>query len=190
MRLGELFFKIRGYTPVPFLAVALIFAEPRKDLVIFGALLIAFGEFLRFSGVSYAGGATRTRNVGAPELVTNGPFAYIRNPLYLGNIFMYTGASILTGALLPYLMYIVIFFFGIQYKLIVKYEEATLLELFGEKYARYRSKVPGFFPRISAYPERTKIKANIPGAIKSEKSTFIGIIGFSILFMLRMYLFI
>ena len=97
MKLGELLFKSRGYTPIPFLLVALIFAVPVNQLIIIGLFMIFFGEFMRLWGVSYAGAATRTREAGAPELVSNGPFAYVRNPLYIGNILIYVGAIVLSG---------------------------------------------------------------------------------------------
>jgi protein-S-isoprenylcysteine O-methyltransferase Ste14 len=185
LKLGALLFKIRGFTPIPFFAAAIIWAQPRKDLVIFGAVLIAFGELMRIWGVSYAGCATRTRNVGAPQLVTNGPYAHLRNPLYLGNIFMYVGAIIATGAWLPYLMWLVIFFFSFQYMFIVRLEEKKLIELFGEEYEKYANAVPRYFPRLSPYPNRTVVKANLKNAIRSEKTTFLSILTFLIVFFIR-----
>ncbi len=189
MNIGELFFKMRGYTPIPFLLAALVFAQPRKDLITFGLILIVFGELMRIWGVAYAGGATRTRDVGAPQLVTNGPFAFLRNPLYFGNMFIYVGVSIMTGAWLPYLMYLVIFFFSIQYAFIVRLEEGKLSDLFGDEYMKYKEEVPRFFPRISPYPYRTKIKPNFAGALKSEKTTFIAMGTFIVLFFLRINIF-
>lgn len=185
MKIGDFFFKVRGYTPIPFLLTAIIFAQPVKDLVIFGSILVVFGELMRIWGVSYAGGATRTRNVGAPDLVSNGPFAFIRNPLYIGNIFIYMGAIILSGALLPHLLYLVIIFFSIQYTFIVLFEEKELHNLFGEKYEKYLESVPRFYPRLSPYPGRTKIKGDITRAIKSEKTTFLAIFLFLIIFSIR-----
>ena len=79
MTLGEKLFKIRGYTPVPFLLMALVLIKPEPFLIVVGFFMIVLGEFLRIWGVSYAGAATRTREAGAQELVTNGPFAYVRN---------------------------------------------------------------------------------------------------------------
>jgi protein-S-isoprenylcysteine O-methyltransferase Ste14 len=185
LKLAEWLFKFRGYTPIPFFVVALLLAQPQKDLVIFGAILITFGEFVRLWGVSYAGGSTRTRNVGAPKLVTNGPFAHMRNPLYLGNIFMYTGAIIAIGGWLPHLMWLVIFYFSFQYMLITRLEEAKLLELFGDDYEQYKNAVPSYFPRLSPYPGRTRVKPDLLAALKSEKSTFVNILVFTILFILR-----
>ena len=185
----EFFFKYRGLTPIPFFALAIVYAQPTKDLFVFGLILIGFGELIRIWGVSYAGSATRTREVeAAPLLVTNGPFAYMRNPLYFGNMFIYSGFIIATGALLPYLLYIVILFFSIQYGLIISLEEKNLTKLFGEEYERYKLAVPRFYLRISPYPERTQIKPNLKKALVSEKTTFLAMSALLILFALRWYL--
>jgi protein-S-isoprenylcysteine O-methyltransferase Ste14 len=129
---------------------------------------------IRIWGVAYAGCATRTREVKkAPMLVTNGPYAFIRNPLYFGNMFIYSGFIIATGALLPYLLYTTILFFAIQYSLIVSLEEKNLEELFGEQYIEYKHVVPRFYLRLSPYPDRTHVKANFYKALISEKTTFL-----------------
>ncbi len=185
----EFLFKYRGFTPIPFFLIAIIYAQPKEDLFIFGLILVGFGELIRIWGVSYAGAATRTREVGAaPLLVTNGPFAFMRNPLYFGNMFIYSGFIIATGALLPYLLYIVILFFSIQYGLIISLEEKNLAELFGEEYERYKQAVPRFYLRISPYPERTKIKPDLKKALRSERTTFLSMGILLILFALRWYL--
>jgi protein-S-isoprenylcysteine O-methyltransferase Ste14 len=187
--MGELLFKIRGYTPLPFFLIAVIDQQPQRGLINLGLLLIVWGEFMRLWGISFAGAATRTRNVGAGELVTNGPYAHLRNPLYLGNIFMYSGVVLAFGGWLPYLLYLVIFYFSLQYILIVKVEEKKLSELFDEKFERYKESVPRFLPRLSPYPQRSKIKPNLYAAFKSEKSTFMVIGALILVFLVRAYLF-
>ena len=62
-----------------------LFALPTTTTVLCGFAVAILGESLRFWGVAYAGSLTRvTGSVGAPEVVVAGPFAYLRNPLYLG----------------------------------------------------------------------------------------------------------
>jgi len=187
--MGEILFKIRGYTPIPFFVLAVIYQKPELGLINLGLLLILWGELLRLWGVSYAGPATRTRKVGAPELVSNGPYAHLRNPLYLGNIFMYSGVVIAFGGCLPYLLYLVIFFFSLQYILIIKVEEKKLKELFGEKFDHYREVVPRFLPRLSPYPQRSKVRPDFAGALRSERSTFIVIVALALIFVIRANLF-
>ena len=187
MKIGEFIFKFRGITPIPFLIVAIILAEPREDLVVFGGILMIAGELLRLAGVSYAGASTRARELVTEKLITNGPYAYVRNPMYFGNVLMYAGASILAGAWLPYLLYLVIIFFSIQYGICVRYEEAYLEKIFSEEYIRYNNLVPRFFPRISPYPDRGHDKPDLIAAFFSEKTTFLGILGFLILISVRLY---
>jgi protein-S-isoprenylcysteine O-methyltransferase Ste14 len=186
--MGELLFKIRGYTPIPFFLVSVIYQEPQQGLIILGVLLVLGGELLRIWGVSYAGGATRTRKVGAPVLVSDGPYAYLRNPLYLGNILMYSGVVLAFGGWLPHLLFLVILYFSLQYSLIVKFEEKKLSELFGEEYTKYIGSVPRFIPRLSPYPGRTDTQPSLPGAFKSEKSTFMVFLVLLVIFLVRAYL--
>ncbi len=187
--MGDLLFKIRGYTPIPFFLISIIYQQPQPGLINLGLLLILWGELLRLWGVSYAGAATRTRQVGAPELVTNGPYAHLRNPLYLGNIFMYSGVVIAFGGCLPHLLFLVILFFSLQYILIIKVEEKKLKELFGDKFEHYRESVPRFLPRLSPYPQRSKVKPNFRSALRSERSTFIVIAALVLIFIIRANLF-
>jgi protein-S-isoprenylcysteine O-methyltransferase Ste14 len=188
LKLGELLYKYRGYTPIPFILIGLVFAEPREDLMVFGAILMAFGELLRFISVGYLGDSSRAREIVAEKLVTNGPYAFIRNPIYTGNMFLYMGASIFAGSLLPYLLYLVILYFSIQYSLCVKYEESILDALHGEDYLNYKEAVPRFYPRLSPYSHKSSYKIDLSTALASERTTFLGIIGFIILVQLIAYI--
>lgn len=187
MKTGEIIFKFRGITPIPFLIVAIIMADPQQGLVIFGGLLMFVGELLRLTGVSYVGPSTRTRELVAEKLITNGPYAFVRNPVYLGNVLIYTGASILAGAWLPYLLYLVILFFSIQYGICVRYEEAYLEKVFGEDFIDYTHAVPRFFPRISPFPARGNEKPDWSAALLSERTTFLEILGYILLIVIHYY---
>src|SRR5512135_203092 len=98
------FFKYRSYTPIPFVILMLLFAYPNIWSLILGFILALSGELLRLWGVSWAGSETRTTGaVGGSYLIISGPFSHLRNPLYLGNILMYTGLGIMSFALFPWL---------------------------------------------------------------------------------------
>jgi hypothetical protein len=81
----------------------------------------------------------------------SGPYAWVRNPLYLANLMIYTSLAWLlsfngwwtaaAGGV-----------FGLQYSLIVAYEEAMCLELFGNAYAAYCGRVRRWIP---TYPSET-----------------------------------
>ena len=176
MTLGQFIFKYRSYTPIPFLLPLIIYARPTMLSMIIGLIFIACGEYFRFWGVSYAGGETRTRNVGASALVTQGPFAYVRNPLYLGNVLMYFGISIMSNSLFPFLQLIVPAFFIMQYYFIIKEEENFLRDKFKEKYDDFFNSVNRFIPKFTPYKasSQSKVKQNNSAAFASEKRTFQG----------------
>lgn len=145
-------FKYRSYTPIPFLLVMFFFANPNIWSIFIGLIIALAGESIRIWGVSWAGSETRTTGeVGGSFLVISGPFAHVRNPLYVGNILMYTGLGIMSFALFPYLQILGLFFFYFQYKLIVQEEELYLEKTYGKDYENYRQNVPKFFPKLKAY---------------------------------------
>ncbi len=188
MNIGQLVFKLRWYVPVPFFIAAVILANPQKDLVVFGGILMVFGEILRIAGASYIGTRTRAREIAADELITNGPFAYLRHPIYLGNMFIYIGASIVGGGWLPYMLYLVILLFSVLFAFQITYEESQLTKLFGEEYIMYKEVVPRIFPRLTSYPEKSKKKPNIIEAIKSEKAIFLALFGYLFLILFSSYI--
>lgn len=152
MTLSQALFRNRSYTPLPFLIVMLIFADPALTSLIVGLAVAAAGEFLRAAGVFYVGSETRvTGAVGASRLVTSGPFAYTRNPLYVGNILIYLGIGIMSMALFPWLQLAAFAWFIFQYTLIVKEEERFLRGKFGQEYIDYCARVPRFLFRLTPY---------------------------------------
>ena len=174
MKLGEFFCQYRGYLPIPLAIALLYFSNPSFHFMIAGSIIIFFGEIIRISGVRYVGGETRTRNVGAAELCTDGPFAYVRNPLYIGNYFVYFGVVLFSSEsdfLLPPLTLATICFF-VQYGFIIQLEEQTLKQLFGEKYLEYCNNVPRILPRLSPWKLRNNTSPNTwKKTIITEKRT-------------------
>ena len=148
----RLTFKYRSYTPIPFLIIIVVLAEPTLPSLVIGLLIVIVGESVRFWGVSIAGSETRTtRMVGGSHLVTSGPFAYVRNPLYVGNITVYVGVGVMSMALFPWLLIIACLWFYVQYRLIVAWEEEFLLQHFGAEFADYQKHVRRFLPRMTKY---------------------------------------
>jgi protein-S-isoprenylcysteine O-methyltransferase Ste14 len=140
--------------------------------LITGFCIAVAGEMIRLWGVSWAGSETRTTGeVGGTYLIVSGPFAHVRNPLYLGNILIYTGLGVMSFAVFPYLQIAGLLFFYFQYRMIINEEEKYLQNTFGAAFEDYKKNVPRFIPRISPYSGQAveqpvfKIKAGL----RSEK---------------------
>ena len=171
MSFSSRLFSMRSYTPLPFLVLMIIFAQPTPLSMASGAIVVVAGEMMRFWGVAYAGSLTRvTGSVGAPELIVAGPFAFVRNPLYVGNITIYTGIGIMSNALWPWLVITAFCWFVFQYIVIVKLEEGFLAKEFAN-YAEYRANVPRFIPRLTPYrtPAQANQRPDTAGALRSER---------------------
>ncbi len=150
---GEWFFQQRSWTPVLFmLFLALYSVGESADLVTWmpGLVLLVAGEGWRLWGGAIIGKESRTRGSGVARLVTNGPYRYVRNPLYLGNFLLTLAATCLSELL--WFIPIIVLLFLIQYVPIVLWEEQVLTARFGEEYAAYCRRVPRWIPRWSRWP--------------------------------------
>ncbi|RPI05497.1 MAG: isoprenylcysteine carboxylmethyltransferase family protein [Ignavibacteriae bacterium] len=171
----ENIFSLRSYTPIPFLLAMVVFAQPTAATMAIGLVIVAIGEFVRFWGVAYAGSLTRvTGSVGAPEVIMAGPFARVRNPLYVGNMLTYIGIGVMSNALSPWLVLAAAAWFGFQYYQIVMLEEGFLENEFGAAYLEFKLHVPRFIPRLTGYinPVQLKQMAHWKEAVHSERRTF------------------
>ena len=183
MKIANFLFKYRSYTPIPLALYILINSYFEIQNLLIGLTLIFIGELLRIWAVSYAGGITRTTKVGAPSLCTTGPYSYTRNPLYIGNIIIYTGVVYVAGSYNILSMLIITWtFFIIQYYLIIKLEQNRLIEIFGKEYKAYMDNVPILFPRLSPWINKDKyVPMKLLKTIKTEKRTLQNIILFIII---------
>lgn len=173
MDIRNFFFKYRSYTPIPLALLIIFYANPTWPQWLLGLAILALGELIRLNAVRHAGGATRTTRVGAPELCMSGPYAHVRNPLYVGNMIIYTGIVFFAGSPnLSAMLLLTWAFFTIQYWLIVNLEEETLLKLFGAEYETYRQLVPALFPRILPWDSGTNREpASWRKTFRTEKRT-------------------
>lgn len=117
----------RVIAPTPFNLVGI-------SIVAGGAwiLLTAHRHFLRLQ--------TNVHTFKAPNvLVTDGPFRFTRNPMYLGFLVILIGMGVCLGTLTPLLPVAV--FFLLADRWYIPFEEAACLETFGADYERYRTRV-------------------------------------------------
>jgi protein-S-isoprenylcysteine O-methyltransferase Ste14 len=160
----------------PAVALAML-GKPSAFSIAIGLPAVFAGEAIRAWAVGYSGATTRSDAVEAPALVTAGPYAYVRNPLYAGNFLTacgfalaFTGrnsalarVTIVAGSLAAML--------GV-YAVIVPHEEAFLRTTFGEAYDDYAARVPRVFPALEPAAEQSG--SYDPSVIgKAESRTFI-----------------
>ena len=174
----------RWRVPLGFACAALFFllARPRPLTLIVGALVALPGLALRAWAVGYL-----RKN---EALATDGPYAYTRNPLYLGSLFIGLGFTIAAGTLILGAVFAALFL-GI-YVPVMRVEATTLAELFGEHYQRYAKSVPLFLPRLSPYRdpafERKKFDFGLYRRYR-EYRALLGLIVAWTLLALRFFLF-
>ncbi len=133
----------RWRVPLGFVCAALflLFARPRPLTLAVGAAISLLGLSLR----AWAAGHIRKNSA----LAISGPYAYTRNPLYLGSFLLGLGFTIGSGVWLLGLLFAVLFL-GI-YLPVMRVESGTLAQLFGEDFQEYARGVPLFFPRLTPY---------------------------------------
>jgi protein-S-isoprenylcysteine O-methyltransferase Ste14 len=114
--------------------------------------LVLLGLALRAWASASVGHHSRSGEIEAPHLVTSGPYAFVRNPIYLGSFILGLGMIGLLEdpwLLLPYSGVFIVFFFGI-----VAAEERFLESQFGEAYRRFRAGVPKLIPSLRPWRHR------------------------------------
>ncbi len=168
-RIGAVIFRNRGWLPVPFLAIPLLAPGSITRLgVIVGAVLVVLGEAWRLWGVATAGTVTRRRSRNVQKLVTHGPFALSRNPLYNGNYLLWMGFVALSGVW--WFIPVATVLFAVEYYFIVRYEEGVLESIFGEEYLAFKRRTPRWIPMGASGPVAGEF--HWAEAWRSEISTF------------------
>jgi len=181
-RVGAVLFRNRSWLPVPFLLVALLApGYATRWNWIAGAVLIVFGEWIRMSGVAAAGTVTRRRSRDVQRLVTYGVFRWVRNPLYVGNFFIWMGFVVISGVM--WFLPLAVLIFAAEYTLIVRYEEGVLESIFGQEYLDYKQTTPRWLPRPPKQPESGP--HDWREAWRSEISTFLQYLALVVLFLVK-----
>lgn len=124
----------------------LSFAVATPAVLVAASLIAAVAVILRVWGTAYLGtGIVHSQDMMANSVIADGPYRYVRNPLYIGLWCMVAALAFLmppTGALLT--MVLITLF---QLRLILG-EEAFLTSKIGEPYLAYLRAVPRLFPRL------------------------------------------
>ena len=163
-----------------FSIVFLIFAKPWTLSLIIGGVVALAGLLIR----AWASGHIRKARV----LAISGPYAFTRNPLYVGSFVMGIGFSVASGvwwlAVLFGLLYL-----GIYFPVMIV-EKEDIRVIFGDSFAEYERNVPMFIPRLTPWKKagekfnfqlylqyreyRAAIGASLALAILAAKAYFLG----------------
>ena len=119
-------------------AIYLWLAHPTAGSIVWGAALIIPGLLLR----ALASGHVRKNE----QLATSGPYAYTRNPLYLGSMILATGFAL--AARSWWIAAALVVFFLAIYVPVIRSEEAFLRGRFPE-FEEYARSVPSLLPRLT-----------------------------------------
>jgi len=123
-------------------ALLVIFAKPNLIGMMIGLILVFSGEAIR---IWAAGHLQKNEN-----LTVTGPYAYVKNPLYIGTILITTGFCIFGDNI--YLLAAATFAFCFHYIPYKKRAEGDRLrKMFGSRYDDYDQKVPEYIPRWTPY---------------------------------------
>jgi protein-S-isoprenylcysteine O-methyltransferase Ste14 len=130
------------------------------------AILAALGAILRVSGTAYLGPATVIHpDMKASAIVANGPYRYVRNPLYIGLGCMVAAMALVmppSGAALS-LVLLAVFLLRLTLG-----EEAFLSAGLGDPYRAYLAAVPRFLPRLRTSLPRSAARPQWARAFVAE----------------------
>ena len=85
------------------------------------------------------------------QLATGGPYAYTRNPLYIGTLLVAAGLAVASRSIGLAVLFAAVFL--LVYLPVIQNEEQHLRKIFPE-YAAYAERVPALIPRIHSGPRK------------------------------------
>lgn len=160
------FFALAAYV-IPIGLKIILHGTTPMPLLIAGCIVMILGMTLRAFSGGYLLGKHIVIEVGADYLCTSGPFGYIRNPLYAGNVMVGIGVSIALNEWYGYVF--IILTYVLMYSVIIPCEEKFLDEKFGDAFLEYKKHVRRFLPRLRAYQGNAKATCSLKKGLWSEK---------------------
>jgi protein-S-isoprenylcysteine O-methyltransferase Ste14 len=169
----------RWRVPLGFLAafVFLLLARPGYRTLAIGGVVSILGLTIR----AWASGHIRKNSA----LAISGPYAYSRNPLYLGSFFLGLGFTITSGRWELAILFVALFL-GIYFP-VMRVESATLFDIFGDRYRVYAREVPLLFPRLTAYSNDESKRITFDSRLYIRYREYRAAIGFLIVWVLMAF---
>ena len=181
---GNKLFKYRSILPVPFAVLGLaiylynIHITKSTHPLTFEIICLAvglIGQLIRAITLGYTPKGTSGRNTHgqvAEKLNTKGMYSLMRNPLYLGNFFMWFSIILFINEHWFTILYIMCFW--IYYERIIFAEENFLRNKYGKPYLKWAMETPIFIPRLRGW-KQPNLSFSIKNVLKREYSGFFGL---------------
>lgn len=138
MSAATFFARWRVRVGYPLAIVVLWLARPSPNSILAGGVVGTIGLWIR----ARAAGHLHKQEV----LTTTGPYAYTRNPLYLGSFILTIGTAVAARSWPSAL--ILFSYFAVFYSFVMRREERELYQLHGDAFLGYARAVPLFFPSM------------------------------------------
>ncbi|MEZ4802167.1 MAG: isoprenylcysteine carboxylmethyltransferase family protein [Gelidibacter sp.] len=156
-----------------------------------GLCIAIVGQLIRMVtiGMEYIVRGGKNRRIYADGLVTDGMFSHCRNPMYVGNIMLVIGMSILSNNIMAVIVMIPFFIF--IYQAIVRAEEAFLRDKFGAGFDTYCANVNRWMPHLNGISQtfRNSNFSIKKVMFKEYGTTFLWTLGATLLFVYNTYWF-
>lgn len=137
-----------------------------SSLLALGLSVMAIVQVFRMYAATFLWGRQAVGEVEADFLCTSGPYAYVRNPLYLGNFFIGIGLSIAINEWYAYVMFIISY--ALVYAIVIPHEEKFLERKFGEAYTEYKAHTGRLIPKLKRYRSSNVVIPNYRAGILGE----------------------
>jgi protein-S-isoprenylcysteine O-methyltransferase Ste14 len=156
----------RGFLVAPPVVVALVclWGEYERDLLVWplGLLVFLAGWAMRLWAQQYICYRLKTAKI----LVTDGPYALVRNPIYIGNTLVVLGLVCMSEVL--WMVPGALLWCAAAYSLVVRYEERRLTARYGAAYLAYTAVVRRWLPRLQRRVPTGARRATLYQALLAE----------------------
>ena len=128
----------RQWFAVLFVFLVSVMGEPEKTLLYIGTAVTILGALVRL----WASGHVKKNK----ELATDGPYAFVRHPLYVGNILLLAGFSLASSLWWSYILMVILLLF--YYPPTISYEDNKLRQFFGEAWETWSRTTHALIPTL------------------------------------------
>jgi protein-S-isoprenylcysteine O-methyltransferase Ste14 len=120
-KLGQVLYYYRAWIALPFFIVLVMLSRPRNPSLL-PIIFMVIGMTIRIWAAGYIGAAARGNTFSGQHIIINGPYRFMKHPLYCGNFFLVLGVIVLFNPPIIFAVLLLILFI-IEYTLIIVSEQ-------------------------------------------------------------------